>query len=992
MSSANSATICSGGTVNINLTSNVQSNYTWIATDNTNTTGESTTYQSTKTLSNTILNNTSVAQQITYTITPTAVVGGCSGSQTFTLTVNPAPVMTSAASASICSGQTLGIALSSDIASSYSWEAASDNPNTTGESLTAQSTGTINNSLTNNSSIVQLVYYTVTPTSSSGGCSGNPQSVSVTVKPVPVMSSAANAAICSGATVNIPLSASMASSYTWVAADNANTTGESLITQSTSTISNTIGNSSNTTQDVVYTVTPTANLGACSGSPQTVTVTVDPIPVMSSASSATICSDAIVNIPFSSNVASSYTWYATNNVNTTGELTSPQSGNALINSITNNSAVPQNVVFTVTPYTLSNNCAGTVQTVTVTVNPAPVLINNTNATICSGAGLNLSLISNVSATFSWQASDNTNTTGESTTAQTSTVISDVITNNSPYVQNVLYTVTPTSVNGGCVGGSQTISVLVNPPDNANFTYPSSTYCKSGTNPAAIISGLTGGSFSAGSGLVFANIYTGLINLSASSVGTYTVSYTTNSTCANTATFNLSITAPALATFSYAGSPYCSNANNPLPVFGTGASAGLFSANPSGLAFNSTSSGEINLTTSTAGTYTVTNTIAAAGGCASDVATTVITINPLPLVSFSGLATNYFYNDPAVSLTGLPTGGTYSGTAISGNSFNPSVAGTGNHTITYSYTDANGCSNSITHSTSIVAQPAAPNICEVTVDSAGKYNQVYWEKTAYTNVDSFIVYRETGAGYQRIGAVSDTALSMFVDTVRALYFPNTGDPNAGTYRYKLQIRDSLGHYSPMSPYHNTIYFNKSFGTFTWNAYQIEGQPVPLPSNVLITYDLWRDDLSHGNWHQVNSVTGSQLTQTDIGWNATLEDSASWRVLTNWTIGCTPTRGAINTSRSNIKTARFMSGIAQVNQQVMVNLFPNPANNNVTVEVQDLNPQGTVLKLYNLMGEIVYQTEIKNTFTVIDASAFVSGMYTISIDTKNNRTIRKLVINH
>ena len=41
----------------------------------------------------------------------------------------------------------------------------------------------------------------------------------------------------------------------------------------------------------------------------------------------------------------------------------------------------------------------------------------------------------------------------------------------------------------------------------------------------------------------------------------------------------------------------------------------------------------------------------------------------------------------------PANATISGTGISGTSFNPAVAGVGTHTLTISYTDANGCANS-----------------------------------------------------------------------------------------------------------------------------------------------------------------------------------------------------------------------------------------------------------------------------------------------------------
>jgi len=65
----------------------------------------------------------------------------------------------------------------------YSWS-ATDNPNVSGESLGAQTGGTINDVLNNITNANQVVVYTVTPTSSNG-CVGNPFLVSVTVRPEP---------------------------------------------------------------------------------------------------------------------------------------------------------------------------------------------------------------------------------------------------------------------------------------------------------------------------------------------------------------------------------------------------------------------------------------------------------------------------------------------------------------------------------------------------------------------------------------------------------------------------------------------------------------------------------------------------------------------------------------------------------------------------------------------------------------------------------------
>ena len=992
MTSATAATICSNGTVSVSLTSNLASSYTWVATDNANTSGESTSSQSNGTLSNIITNNSAVVQNVIYAVTPTSTSGGCVGlMQTVIVTVNPAPIMTSTTTTSICSGGTVNIPLTSNIASSYSWIAA-DNPNTTGESTTTQSTGTLNNTITNFSSYAWNVIYTVTPTSTAGTCAGSAQTVTVAVNPVPVMTSTNAASACSGGTISFSLTATLPSSYTWMAADNANTTGESTTSQSTSILNNSITNNSTVTQNVIYTVIPTSTFSSCAGSSQTVTVAVNPKPSMTSASTATICSGTTVTIPLTSDVASSYLWSAANNVNTTGEDISSQTTSTISNTIINNSSLAQNVVYTVTPTSTTGTCAGTAQTLTVTVNPAPTIINSLNASICSGGTVGIPLISNINSTFSWIATDNINTTGESITAQTRDTLINTIVNNLSNVQNVVYTVTPTSIANGCVGGGQTISVLVNPLDNANFSYSTGTYCQSGNYPSALITGLTGGTFSSTSGLIFLNTYNGLINLSASTLGSYTITYTTNSSCSNSSTFNLTITTAPSASFSYTGTPYCSGASNPLPLFGTGASAGVFSANPSGLSFVSTVTGRINLTGSIPGTYTITNYITAGGGCSSDIATFPITINALPVVNFSGLAANYYYNDASASLIGTPAGGSFSGTGISGNSFSPAVAGGGTFPISYFYTDGNGCANtSPSHSTIVTARPAPPSICEVTVDEASVHNIIYWDKTPYTRVDSFIVYREiTNNNYQRVGALKDTALSEFVDTTRHMYFPNTGDPNAGTFRYKLQIKDSLGNYSPLSDYHNTIYISQNYGTFSWNHYGIEGQPLPLPSGTLVTYDLWRDDNNNGNWHIVNSVAGSQQTQTDVGWNLTLQSTASWRVATNWNITCNPTRAVINISHSNIRhPGIIITGIDHPDFDNVVSVYPNPANDRITFQL-GIGMKAIDMRIYNVVGELVYQSEITNQQTTIDISSFAKGVYTVQVENKDAKVFKKLVV--
>ena len=94
-------------------------------------------------------------------------------------------------------------------------------------------------------------------------------------------------------------------------------------------------------------------------------------------------------------------------------------------------------------------------------------------------------------------------------------------------------------------------------------------------------------------------------------------------------------------------------------------------------------------------YTLTGTLNSV--CFETVNITV-NVHPIPNVTFNQVHANLCFNEPPVSLNGLPGGGQYYGGPFTGlgiisGSFHPIMAGLGGHTIVYTYTDANNCSNS-----------------------------------------------------------------------------------------------------------------------------------------------------------------------------------------------------------------------------------------------------------------------------------------------------------
>lgn len=86
------------------------------------------------------------------------------------------------------------------------------------------------------------------------------------------------------------------------------------------------------------------------------------------------------------------------------------------------------------------------------------------------------------------------------------------------------------------------------------------------------------------------------------------------------------------------------------------------------------------------------------GSVTRLAITAMVVPPdAPVIT--GLAPTYLHTASPVTLSAMPAGGVFSGTAVSGITFSPAVAGIGTHDITYTYTLGN-CTKSTIASTTI----------------------------------------------------------------------------------------------------------------------------------------------------------------------------------------------------------------------------------------------------------------------------------------------------
>jgi hypothetical protein len=248
-----------------------------------------------------------------------------------------------------------------------------------------------------------------------------------------------------------------------------------------------------------------------------------------------------------------------------------------------------------------------------------------------------------------------------------------------------YTASYMDING-CFSGSNSILVQTLPADNATFTYPTNTVCVGSSN-------ITPNSQSIGiyssnaSGLVFVSPSSGEIDMTNSVEGNYLVTFQTNGTCPTSSIQSFAITSNPDASFSYSNVNFCQSAFNQNVTLGANASIGIFTANNPNISL-SASTGEINPNQSNIGIYTIYNTILSSGSCPEVIDSFVVEIQG-PEINFPDQGV-FCPSSNLVALTAAPLGGSYSGSSIQNNLFNPSL---GSCLVTYILSDQNGCIDS-----------------------------------------------------------------------------------------------------------------------------------------------------------------------------------------------------------------------------------------------------------------------------------------------------------
>lgn len=183
-------------------------------------------------------------------------------------------------------------------------------------------------------------------------------------------------------------------------------------------------------------------------------------------------------------------------------------------------------------------------------------------------------------------------------------------------------------------------------------------------------------------------------------GTYYVIVTNAHGNSEIDTIQVSISNPATPSFTGLASSYCSS-DAAVNLVGS-PSGGAFAG--SGIVGSGIVGNSFDPSVANSGIQTINYTYTNSFGCSSTIAG-VTNIKTAPMATIGGLGSIYCINDTIATANLSPSGGSFTGAGITGNTFNPITAGSGIHELIYTVSGSNLCIDRDTLQVEVIAVPS-----------------------------------------------------------------------------------------------------------------------------------------------------------------------------------------------------------------------------------------------------------------------------------------------
>lgn len=292
------------------------------------------------------------------------------------------------------------------------------------------------------------------------------------------------------------------------------------------------------------------------------------------------------------------------------------------------------------------------------------------------------------------------------------------------------------------------------------------------------------------------------------------------------------------------------------------------------------------------------------------------------------------SDPAITLAANPPGGVFSGPGVSGGSFDPNVAGFGVHVVTYTYTDPNSCVHTATTPIRVdlpvtLTFNTIAGVCE--------------------NDNSFRLSaaQPLGGNYSGPGVYGN------------FFYPDS----AGVGTHVLTYNYTAGACAAVS----------ATGTIT-----VFPAP-PTPTVSIVNGDMQCDQTGVSyQWLGVNGVIFGATSRTyGPSFNGT------FRVRITDQNGCESTSAPVN----------FSIGIEELENQAHLELFPNPAEDRISIKLNTFVAGNNKLLITNSIGKILMIRDLPKATEVeegLDISGLASGIYILSVEGESANISKRFIV--
>ncbi len=405
-----------------------------------------------------------------------------------------------------------------------------------------------------------------------------------------------------------------------------------------------------------------------------------------------------------------------------------------------------------------------------------------------------------------------------------------------------------------------------------------------------------------------------------------------------------------------------------------------------------------------GAHTVTYSYTAPDGC-SNSAEVVITVVAPPTVTMSTTGP-YNVNSSTVNLEGggTPTGGVYSGPGVTDGvngifyDFDPGEAGVGMHMVTYTVTDANGCTGSTSITVEVFEIPVSP-IADINGTDENGLPLMNGQTVAVQGVVHCIDFDPSTALEFWIMEPGGDGISLFRSATTSGYIVTEGDEilaegEISSFNGLLEVLPDYIEVLSQGNSLNTPLAVTEVNESTESKYIALEDAVVSPSEVLMS--------SGGDFFfNVETIGGNQVTvwvdeQTGISETFLMEFLVNASGLTPVTPQITGIGSQSDTSSPFTEGYRIwpcseddfmlIVGVDEPAWSAELRLAPNPTrdqlriNSSITLDAY---------RLYNLQGQLLQNGLIEATNLELSLDQLPSGVYQLQLISGNEMVSRRVV---